>query len=153
MVQNVPSNYTQRMMLKALWEMGFKACIDLFYLPFHYRNKANMGYAFVNLTSEFEATLLRSKLEGHQLPNGWSRKVLRTELARIQGFKDNFESFRHSVVMARHVAPEYQPVIIDPSTQREVAFPPPCEKLRSTKQRPPREARVVLPPPGLELEA
>mmetsp|Transcript_14246 Transcript_14246/g.30793 ORF Transcript_14246/g.30793 Transcript_14246/m.30793 type:complete len:318 (+) Transcript_14246:36-989(+) len=143
MVQNIPNQFTQRLLLRVWREMGFGRCLDLLYLPMDFRKKCNLGYAFVNFCTTDQVEAFRLLIDGTKLPHFKSSKLIVTAEARVQGFAANFDSFRNSLVMARNVAPEYQPMIFDPTTGAEVPFPAPVGQLRSAKIRKGAEERVT----------
>ena len=48
MLRNIPNKYNQRMLLQTIDETH-RGTYDFFYLPIDFKNKCNMGYAFINM--------------------------------------------------------------------------------------------------------
>ena len=52
MIRNIPNKYTQDLMLERV-DRHFVKQYDFFYLPIDFKNKCNVGYAFINCVIEF----------------------------------------------------------------------------------------------------
>lgn len=122
MLRNIPNKYTSEMLLDQFRDFGFMPYeIDFFYLPIDFRNKCNVGYAFVNFVSHDRAVKFMEKFENYQLPATNSHKVCTVCWARVQGRDPNILHYRDSPIL-----PEYRPWLFSPSGDRQ-PFPEPSD--------------------------
>ena len=120
MLRNIPNKYTQRMLLDQLSELGYEGQYDFFYLPIDFRNRCNVGYAFINFTSPDVATKFKNHLHGYRLTGFNSQKICEVSYARVQGLKANIQHYRNSPVNGITI-PEYRPLLFANGT--EIQFP------------------------------
>mmetsp|Transcript_96806 Transcript_96806/g.174853 ORF Transcript_96806/g.174853 Transcript_96806/m.174853 type:complete len:343 (+) Transcript_96806:207-1235(+) len=128
MLRNIPNKYTRELLAERLHE-GFGRDIDFLYLPIDFRNKCNVGYAFVSFRSPDACA--RFAQEYHlqnavdKLPGFRSKKVCEVSEARCQGRAENVRRLRASQVMQQLVGkPEWLPLLFDDAGQLE-EFPMP----------------------------
>ena len=136
MLRNIPNKYTQGMVLHALRNDGFYGSFDFFYLPIDFRNRCNVGYAFINFKSGFDAERFRLMYDGRKLGAFNSTKVCQVSPARVQGLVANVEHYRNSPVNGIPVS-QYRPLILD-RHGRELPFPPPDVPLAPVRLRTPK---------------
>lgn len=136
MLRNIPNKYTREMLVKQL-EQEWKGEFDFVYLPIDFKNRCNVGYAFINFRTIEACEAFVMKFNGVEvhtcLPGLNSRKVTEVTPARVQGFEDNVQRLRNSPVMrelAHH--PEWMPLIFD-ECGIQLPFPAPERPLEPIK--------------------
>jgi hypothetical protein len=127
MLRNIPNKYTQLGLVACLHDAGYRGELDFIYLPIDFKNKCNVGYAFVNFRtaeacarfgSEYHHCNSRDKLPGYN-----SKKVCEVSAARFQGCEENVRRLQASNVMSELMAnPEWLPMLFDEHGE-EVGFP------------------------------
>lgn len=120
MLRNIPNKYTQRMLLDQLNAMGYEGKYDFFYLPIDFRNRCNVGYAFINFVSTETAKVFKNHLDGYRLTGFNSQKICEVSFARVQGLDANILHYRNSPVNGVAV-PEYRPLLF--ADGKEIPFP------------------------------
>jgi len=150
MLRNIPNKYTRDMLVDQL-NRSFKGCFDFLYLPIDFKNKCNVGYAFINFCSpesyrrfvkSFNLVPVCQCLPGL---NSW--KVVEVTPARVHGLDANIERLRNSPVMAELLEhPEWMPMIFTEKGEPK-AFPPPaCSPLPAKlRQKLRREEKAQQP--------
>jgi len=148
MLRNIPNKYTQAGLVDRLHKLGYIGQLDFMYLPIDFKNKCNVGYAFVNFRTaeacERFAAAFHQSNSRDMLPGYNSKKVCEVAPARYQGCEENVRRLQASSVMTELLAnPEWLPKLFDENGQ-EVGFP--CAD-SSTKEasQPSRSARGRLP--------
>jgi len=138
MIRNIPNKYNQKMLLAVL-EDHHRSQFDFFYLPIDFKNKCNVGYAFINfILPKFIAPFY----EGfHRRKWGKfnSEKVCEITYARIQGKTNLISHFQNSSLMNED--PKCRPIIFGENGEQE-EFPV-GPHVRTRRGPSVREARVV----------
>ena len=83
MIKNIPNKYTQKMLLTTIDER-FRGTYDFFYLPIDFKNKCNVGYAFINMVRPEYIIPLIQKFDRKKWEKFNSEKVCNISYARIQ---------------------------------------------------------------------
>ncbi|CAN7103231.1 unnamed protein product [Brassica rapa subsp. narinosa] len=83
-IKNIPNKYTY-MMLVAEIDEKHKGDYDFLCLPIEFKNKCNMGYAFVNMVSPLHIVPFQQTFNGKVWENFNSGKVASLAYAEIQG--------------------------------------------------------------------
>ncbi|KAH7315752.1 hypothetical protein KP509_21G063900 [Ceratopteris richardii] len=100
MIRNIPNKYTQEMLIAMLDEHCMEcnrslsqepsgslepiSAFDFVYLPIDFKNRCNLGYAFVNLTTPQATRRLHRAFHGRQWDEFNSRKICEVSYARLQ---------------------------------------------------------------------
>ena len=98
MIKNIPNKYTQKMLLSAIDEI-VKGRYDFFYLPIDFKNKCNVGYAFINLIAPEHIVPLFQHFNNKRWEKFNSEKVANITYARIQGKPALVAHFQNSSLM------------------------------------------------------
>ncbi|KAG0489216.1 hypothetical protein HPP92_008027 [Vanilla planifolia] len=98
MIKNIPNKYTSEMLLAAIDE-NHRGAYDFFYLPIDFKNKCNVGYAFINLLSPFHIISFYQAFNGKKWEKFNSEKVASLAYARIQGKAALDVRFQNSSLM------------------------------------------------------
>ncbi|CAH8312614.1 unnamed protein product [Eruca vesicaria subsp. sativa] len=98
MIKNIPNKYTSKMLLAAIDE-HCKGTYDFLYLPIDFKNKCNVGYAFINLTKPENIVALYKAFNGNKWEKFNSEKVASLAYGRIQGKSALIAHFQNSSLM------------------------------------------------------
>jgi len=112
MVRNIPNKYTQQMLLQEI-NVNHKETYDFFYLPIDFKNKCNVGYAFINFISPLSIVEFYEEFNGRKWKNFNSEKVCCISYARIQGKSSMISRFQNSSLMDKDG--EFQPLLFHSS--------------------------------------
>ncbi|XP_050221966.1 protein MEI2-like 4 isoform X2 [Mercurialis annua] len=98
MIKNIPNKYTSKMLLAAIDE-HHKGTYDFIYLPIDFKNKCNVGYAFINMTEPIQIVPFYQAFNGKKWDKFNSEKVASLAYARIQGKASLIAHFQNSSLM------------------------------------------------------
>lgn len=98
MIKNIPNKYTSKMILAAIDE-NHRGTYDFLYLPIDFKNKCNVGYAFINMVSPSHIVPFYQALNGKKWEKFNSEKVASLAYARIQGKPALIAHFQNSSLM------------------------------------------------------
>ncbi|KAF9958347.1 hypothetical protein BGZ72_000488 [Mortierella alpina] len=133
MIRNIPNKYTQQMLLELINETH-RGKFDFLYLRMDFKNRCNVGYAFINFIN---ADVIDSFVKAHvgkKWPRFNSDKICSLSFAAVQGRQALIEKFRNSSVMDEE--PSYRPKIFytsGPNIGEEEPFPEPTVTRESVR--------------------
>jgi len=99
MIKNIPNKYSQKMLLASV-DAKFKGLYDFFYLPIDFKNKCNVGYAFINFIQPEYIIGFYEDLNNKKWEKFNSDKVCEITYARIQGKHNLIQHFQNSSLMS-----------------------------------------------------
>ncbi|CAK7336829.1 unnamed protein product [Dovyalis caffra] len=98
MIKNIPNKYTSKMLLAAIDEYC-RGTYDFIYLPIDFKNKCNVGYAFINMIDPQQIIPFHKAFNGKKWEKFNSEKVASLAYARIQGKAALIAHFQNSSLM------------------------------------------------------
>uniref|UniRef100_A0A1D1YBJ9 Protein MEI2-like 4 n=1 Tax=Anthurium amnicola TaxID=1678845 RepID=A0A1D1YBJ9_9ARAE len=98
MIKNIPNKYTSKMLLAAIDE-HHRGTYDFIYLPIDFKNKCNVGYAFINMIDPQKIIPFFQAFNGKKWEKFNSEKVASLAYARIQGKAALIAHFQNSSLM------------------------------------------------------
>ena len=100
MIRNIPNKYSQSMLLEEI-NAKFDGMYDFFYLPIDFKNKCNVGYAFINFLEPSTVIQFVDEFNGQRWRNFNSEKVCSISYARIQGKAAMIARFQNSSLLEK----------------------------------------------------
>eukprot|EP00802_Teleaulax_amphioxeia_P005655 Tamp_05659.p1 GENE.Tamp_05659~~Tamp_05659.p1 ORF type:complete len:786 (+),score=139.56 Tamp_05659:308-2359(+) len=116
MVKNIPNKYTQRNLLDLI-DGNYAGKYDFFYLPIDFKNKCNLGYAFINFRNPTSIGPFFREFDQMRWERFNSDKICLVTYARIQGKQALVSHFRSSRLMLKHE--KYRPLIFNDNGRPE----------------------------------
>ncbi|KAF8107824.1 hypothetical protein N665_0116s0031 [Sinapis alba] len=110
MIKNIPNKYTSKMLLAAIDEKN-QGTYNFLYLPIDFKNKCNVGYAFINMLSPDLIIPFYEAFNGKKWDKFNSEKVASLAYARIQGKAALIAHFQNSSLMNEDM--RCRPIIFD----------------------------------------
>ncbi|KAG2203118.1 hypothetical protein INT47_004925 [Mucor saturninus] len=135
MIRNIPNKYSQEMVMNLINETH-KNTFDFFYLRMDFKNRCNVGYAFVNFIEPKSVISFYQEREGSKWSKFNSNKRFQLSYAAIQGKKALIKKFQDSQVMEQE--PDYQPKLFyssGPLKGKEQPFSRPTGNGRKAKSQ------------------
>ncbi|CAD6273387.1 unnamed protein product [Miscanthus lutarioriparius] len=98
MIKNIPNKYNCKLLLAVIDE-NHRGTYDFIYLPIDFKNKCNVGYAFINMTDPQYIIPFYKTFNGKKWEKFNSEKVASLAYARIQGRNALIAHFQNSSLM------------------------------------------------------
>lgn len=108
MIKNIPNKYDQDMLLNAI-NNRLSGTYDFFYLPIDFKNRCNVGYAFINFIDPLSIPTFYEEFNNKKWEKFNSEKVCEIKYARIQGKDAMIEHFKNSSIL--YEDPKCRPLI------------------------------------------
>lgn len=110
MIKNIPNKYTQTMLLDSI-DKNHMLSYDFVYLPIDFKNKCNVGYAFINFVDYRFIPSFYTEFDGKKWEKFNSEKVCALAYARIQGRQSLIKHFQSSSIMGQEKS--MRPVLLN----------------------------------------
>lgn len=107
MLKNIPNKYTQHMLINVINER-FLGLYNFIYLPIDFRNKRNVGYAFINFIHPRYAELFIHFFSNYKLKAFKSNKICAVAWGKVQGLNAIVQHYKKSSIMKVPYA-QYKP--------------------------------------------
>lgn len=121
--------------MDVLRAQGLAGHVNFLYVPAHFKNMTNYGYAFVNLSTPEAAEECVEKLDGFScwgVPSGGACEA--SWCIKDQGLHAFVERYRNSRIMHDAIYDEYKPAVFKNGIR--ICFPSPTKKVvRSPRVR------------------
>lgn len=108
MIRNIPNKYTQTGVLEEI-NTNHLGKYDFFYLPIDFKNRCNVGYAFINFNEATHIPAFCEEFNNHKWNHFNSEKVCQLTFARIQGKQSMISRFQNSSLLEKDDG--YQPLL------------------------------------------
>mmetsp|Transcript_25203 Transcript_25203/g.25413 ORF Transcript_25203/g.25413 Transcript_25203/m.25413 type:complete len:753 (-) Transcript_25203:306-2564(-) len=133
MIRNIPNKYTQVMLLNEI-NVRHEGTYDFYYLPIDFKNRCNVGYAFINFMEPKHIIPFFKDFNNQRWSNFNSEKVCALSFARIQGKASMVARFQNSSLLEKDN--EYRPLLFV-SSGPDKGKPEPFPTAQHRQQLPP----------------
>lgn len=133
MIRNIPNKYTQQMLIDCINETH-AGTYDFLYLRIDFKNKCNVGYAFINFINVESVISFYKNRDGKKWKLFNSDKKCALSYANIQGKDALIRKFKNSQVMDED--PAYKPKLFyteGVNKGKEQPFPKPDDSNQTSK--------------------
>jgi len=131
MMRNIPEDYTRQTLLELIDIVGFAGKYNLVYMPMDFKNKINLGYAFIDLISEDVAQKFFETFSGF-CDRGFSlEKECEVCWSTVQGYPAHIERYRNSPVMHHLMPDDFKPLLFVDG--QRAPFPEPTKRIREPR--------------------
>lgn len=113
MIRNIPNKYTQQMLLESI-DQCMEQRYDFFYLPIDFKNKCNMGYAFINFVHAVFIPEFYHQFNGKKWACFNSEKICKISYGRIQGKQALENNFATMQQVCLDKATKVRPLVLNP---------------------------------------
>lgn len=98
MIKNIPNKFSSNMLIDFVNQTHFGQ-FDFLYLRMDFKNKCNVGYAFINFIETKCIQSFYDRINGKRWINFTSSKIAELTYASIQGFDNLMKKFKNSSIM------------------------------------------------------
>lgn len=127
MMKNIPNKYHRQMILDLInRQEELRNTFDFLYLPLDFKNRANLGYAFINFVHAYHAIRFYQIFHLRKWEEFNSKKVCEVCYARVQGFHRLTEHFKRARFPAEAAqSSEFLPLmfVVDENAETESEEP------------------------------
>lgn len=110
MIRNIPNQYTQRSLAATIDQQSPDSVYNFLYVPINFRNRRNVGYAFINFEQPKHIIPFFHNFDGCNWPKFNSEKVCAVAYARLQGLEALISHFSNSGSQQRKPPPKAEPL-------------------------------------------
>jgi hypothetical protein len=108
MIRNIPNQYTQRSLASTIDQQSPDSLYNFLYVPVNYRNRRNVGYAFINFEDPKHIIPFFHSFHGSSWSKFNSEKICAIAYARLQGLDSLIAHFSTANSQERKAQPLFR---------------------------------------------